>query len=308
MLSFEREILGLVANGVVARERGERLVRLDRRDLVSIHSELRALTWLGTALLLGGLAAVIAVNADALGPVAIVTALVVVALAIDAFVIRKASRVERLGVLDELLGTLAAGLLSTAVAFGESQFDWFGDRGEMHLLLLVAAHAALAYALRSRLVLGVALGTLVGWFGVALSSVESSGEFALRCGAATVSVLIWRVLHLRANAPRVMLPPFDHVAALTAGVGAVALSTSESPLDWLGLVVSLALGYALWLRGQRERSALFVVYGVVFGLVGGLAPVLTALGSPMLMSLVSLIALIGGIVTIVLTLLRWRER
>lgn len=305
---FEREIESLVSDGVIAPERGARLAMIERRELVSIAAELRVLTWLGVAAVLSALGYVIAQNLERIGPLTILLALFAAVIALDVFLIRRHDRRGITGPLDELLGTLSAGILATALGWGESQFDWLGENGTFHLLILAAAHAALAYRIASRVVLAVGLGTMVAWFGVALDGIRGGEEFALRAACAALVLLAWRVIHVRSGGPPRMLPAFDHLAANVAGAGAVALSLDNGELRWLGMFAGIALAAFLWQRGNRERNALFIVYAVAYGLIASATPIARAIAEPILVTLGGFFALLAGILVIVTTILRWRER
>lgn len=308
MLSFTDEIEELTTSGVVAPERGARLIAMERREVVSLSGELRLLTWLGVGAFLSALGVVVAHNLERIGPLTILLVLFGAAAALNVFLLRRHRKTGYTGVLDELLGTLSAGILSTAVGWGESQFDWLGEHGTAHLLILTAAHAWLAYAIASRLVLSLALGTLVAWFGVGISEIRGSGELAIRAWGAAAVVLAWRAVHRRRGAAAHMVPPFDHVAANVAGIGAVALASDGGLNGWIGAAAGLLFAAFLWKLGNRQRNALFVVYAVVYGLLAVLIPSMRTIAEPLFVTFISFLALLGAIVTIVVTVLRWRER
>lgn len=312
MISFENEIDELGRNGVIAPERAARLVAMERRELVSLHGELRFLTWIGVALTLAGLGTIVAKNLERIGPLSIVLALFAVAGAIDFWLVRRRSAHGDPGILDELLGTLSAGVLSTAVGYGEAQFNWFGDYGSLHLIFLAVAHAGLAYLLASPLVMSVALGTFAAWFGIDPRAgdwgADSTEEFALRAALASAAVMGWRWLHGRLRGDSRLVPPFDHVAANLAGVAAVSLALSDSGAQWAGAALGLVFAVFLWRLANARKSALFVVYAVVYGLIALLIPTMRAIEEPVLVTLGTFFVLLTAVVIIVVTILRWRER
>ena len=312
MNSFEEEIESLAASGVIAPERAARLIAIERRELVSLHGELRFVTWIGIALTLAGLGTIVAQNLERIGPLTILITLVAVSLGIDYWLVRRRTQQGELGVLDELLGTLSAGILSTAVGYGETQFNWFGDYGSLHLIVLTIAHAALAYALASPIVLSVALGTFAASFGIDLRAggwgAVSSEEFAVRAALASGGVLAWRWIHLLSGGARRMLPPFEHLSVNLAGAAAIALAISDGGLQWIGAGAGIALAAFVWRRGNLERNALFVIYAVVYGMLAVLIPVMRAISEPILVTFGTFVALLLAVTAIVVTILRWRER
>lgn len=312
MISFEEEIDGLANDGLIAPERAARLIAIERREVVSLHGELRFLTWAGVALTLAGLGTVVAKNLERIGPLTIVLVLVALAAAMDWWLVRRRIRLRQLGVLDELLGTLSAGILSTAVGYGEAQFNWFGDYGSLHLIFLAAAHAALAYVLASPIVLSVALGTFAGWFGIDLRAggwgAGSEEEFAIRAALASGAVLGWRWIHRRLGGSEALVPPFDHVAVNLAGISAIALAISDNGARWIGAFAGITLAAFVWHIANRRRNALFVIYAVVYGLLAILIPVMDLIEEPILVTLGTFFVLLAAVVVIVVTILRWRER
>lgn len=308
MISFESELRALRDDGRISAANAERLIALERRELVPLHNELRLLTWIGVAVITSGLGVLAARHMERLGAMAIVVTLVAVAALLDLWLVRRSRSSASASTFDELLGVLSSGILATALGYGESQFDWLGEHGTIHLLILAAAHAALAYAIHSRLVLAVALGTLVAWFGVELRGGEIPGgaELAMRSAAACMAVLVWRFLHVRARRPRVMLGAFDHVAANLAGVAAVALA-SEEGLRFAGAALGLIVGFVLWRIAVERRQVMFVIYSVVWTLAA-LAGALFSVVDGAAGAVMAILLALAGITVIVVTLIRWNEQ
>src|SRR5205807_1865941 len=152
-------------------------------------------------------------------PIAIVSLLALIAAICYATAIRVRLRGESRSLGGDYILLLGALILSTDVAYGESQFHWLGGSGSWHLLILAVVHAVTAYALNSRLVLSVALTSLAGWFGAEHNTADALGIFgelpqlggrALLCAAA---IMIIRGLHTRSAVPRDFAEVFDHFAA-----------------------------------------------------------------------------------------------
>src|ERR671938_350665 len=133
MLSLEDE---LATNGT-----DPAALAAERREVFSLFGELRAASYLAVALVTTGAGLWIKNNADRLGPLTILAALLLVAASCYAFALR---RRERTIVADYVL-LLGALLVSAAVGYAESQFTLLGANWSRHFLFLALFHIATAY-------------------------------------------------------------------------------------------------------------------------------------------------------------------
>src|SRR5689334_3536649 len=107
-----------------------------RPAVFSLFGELRAASYLAVALITTGVGILIKNNADRIGPLAILGALLVAAAACYAFAV---ARPQRTVVADYVL-LLGALLVSAAVGYAESQFHLLGPNWSRHLLFLALFH------------------------------------------------------------------------------------------------------------------------------------------------------------------------
>jgi hypothetical protein len=171
-----------------------------------------------------------------------------------------------------------------------------GANWSRHLLLLTAFHALTAYALRSRLVLSVALTSLAGWFGIERGPGNLSpwhfatpelGLRALVCGA---FMLAWRAIDRYANAAE-FREIFEHFAANLAFWGAVGWC-SNAAMRVVGIVTLLLLAAVAIRRALRSGEESFAVYGIGY----------TALGSSVVVAQVTDLGLSGATLVLVIVL------
>lgn len=246
MLSLERELSQLDPPPA-------RLIAEERREIFSVFAELRAASYIAVALITTGVGIVVKENADRIGPLAIIAALLIAAAACYAFAIVKRERT----IVGDYVLLLGALLVSAAVGYAESQFHYFGENWSRHLLLLAAIHIATAYVLDSRLVLSAGLTSLAAWFGVN-KSLDVSATVGLKAMLCAVTVAVLRL----ANRHRPFDEVYEHFAATLAFIGAIALSWDES-YRWLGVLVVVALAALVIWRGIRVKSEAFVVYSIL---------------------------------------------
>jgi len=272
-IRYEAELQELRRAGVIDDATAARAMALDRGTVFSVFEELRVALYVAVALITTGIGILIKENLDRIGPVAVVVTLAVIAALCYLNAIRLCLRGASRSLGGDYILLLGALILSTDVAYGESQFHWLGGSWSWHLLILAGVHAVTAYALNSRLVLSVALTSLAGWFGVAHNTLDAPGIFgelrqlggrALLC-AAVITVVRW--LHTRSVARRDFTEVFDHFATNLAFWGALAWC-GDPLLRWVGVPLLTALAAVSILKGLRRRQEIFVVYGILYAAMG----------------------------------------
>src|SRR5687767_9644864 len=122
MLSLERELLELRGAGAISDREAARLISLERREIFSIHPELRLLLYTSVAMITGGVAVYLTRNLDRIGPATIVLLLFAAAAICYVSVIlrmrsRRAKDEESHTLFDDYLLILGALLLSAAVGY-----------------------------------------------------------------------------------------------------------------------------------------------------------------------------------------------
>jgi hypothetical protein len=269
MHTLEPELRALHAAGGVDDETASRGVALERRELFSVHGELRATLYAGVLLVTTGVGVLLARRLDQIGPLAIVLAVAAIATACYWIAARGRVAGRDLGVASDYVLLLGALLASADLAYAERQFGLLGPLWSWHLLLLALLHAVTAYAYRSPLLLAAALAALAGWFGIG-TPFDGGGPFdrtAIQAGTSALVcaalVYAWREADRRLRPATTFGAVFDQFAANLAFWGALAWCT-ESPWLYAGLVLAVGLAGFVIREGLRSGRESFVVYGVVY--------------------------------------------
>jgi hypothetical protein len=280
--TLEPELRTLHAEGTIDEATASRALALDRGDVFSLHPELRATLYAGVLLVMSGVGIILARNLERIGPLAIVLAIAIAAVAFAVPAVRAKLAGRPLTVAADYLLLLAALLLSADLAYAERQFTLLGPLWSWHLLLLAIFHAAIAYAFASPLVLAASLTALAGWFGVGgtlgdvllfSDSTPALGARALACAA---TIAAWRYADHRARPHTSFSDVFDHFAANLAFWGTIAWCV-EWPWLAAGLPLLAALAYASVRRGLDTGREAFLVYGIVYAAIGICAAVVPRL-------------------------------
>jgi hypothetical protein len=311
MHTLEPELRDLHAAGVIDDEAASRAVALDRREVFSVHGELRAALYAGVLLVTTGVGVLLARRLDRIGPLAIVLVVAAAAGACYWLAARRRVAGRDVGVVADYVLLLGVLLASAALAYAERQFDLLGPLWSWHLLLLAFVHAVTAYAYRSPLVLAAALAALAGWFGIGPPfdglalfdrTAPELGTSALVCAAL---VYAGREADRRLRPGTTFGGVYDQFAATLAFWGALAWCT-ELPWLYAGLPLLAVLAAIVIREGLRSGRESFVVYGVVYAALGlciALVPRLP--GATVVMSFV--LAVVGVAATVLWQLLRARR-
>jgi hypothetical protein len=258
-------------------------LRLERRDVFSVRRELQVLLYGAVATVVAGVSLLVRANLDRIGPAALLGGLCVAAALCYAAALRAhvAARERSLG--EDYVLLLGALLASTAIGYAEVRFRLLGDGWSRHLLLLAAWHGATAYALRSKLVLAVALTTFAGWLGVEARLGTVFDPVYARFGTGPRALLCALLFWCGARLHREEMPGergdgspgrfagfrdvYLQFAANLAFWGALALG-AEPGTRWAGLAVLLALGWETARLGLREQRQSFLLYAVGYTTAG----------------------------------------
>ncbi len=230
----------------------------ERREIFSLFGELRAAAYIAVALVTTGAGIFIKNNADRLGPVTILAALLIAAAACYAFALRRRERT----IVGDYVLLLGALLVSAAAGYAESQFHLLGANWSRHFLFLAALHIATAYLFDSRLVLGAGLAALAAWFGADIKTFKSGFDFGARAIECAATVAVFRL----ANRHKAFDATYEHFAATLAFFGALALSF-DSSTRWMGVAAALALAALVVWRGLRGGGEVMVIYAIVYATI-----------------------------------------
>lgn len=187
----------LAAAGILPPERAPLFLRVARRELVSVHWELRALLYAGVLLLTGGVGLLVKENLDRIGPVTIAVALGLAAGAALAWVWRVSppfawGEAPSPNLAFDYMLLLAVLLAAADLAYVEVQFTPLGADWPWHLLIVALLTGLAAFRFDSRVVFSLALSTFAAWRGIAVAQLGSflgGREDAVRWNAIGCGVL-----------------------------------------------------------------------------------------------------------------------
>jgi len=278
---------------------GATALAAERREIFSLFGELRAAAYIAVALITTGAGIFIKNNAERIGPMTILAALVIVAAACYAFALRRRERT----IVGDYVLLLGALLVSAAAGYAESQFHLLGANWPRHFLFLALFHIATAYLFDSRLVLGAGLAALAAWFGAGAKTFQSGFDFgahALECAA---TVTVFRL----ANPHKAFDATYEHFAATLAFFGALAWSFDHD-MRWIGILVALALAALVVWRGLRGGGEAMVIYAIVYATIAVDTGVVTFAHNDALAFLYLLVSTPAAIVVLFVVYFRLRRQ
>ncbi|HEU4886562.1 MAG TPA: DUF2157 domain-containing protein, partial [Thermoanaerobaculia bacterium] len=270
MLSYEPELEQL--RPLLGDPTTATLIARERREVFSLHPELRILSWGGAMLLATAAGLVLKNNLDRIGPLALAVLIGIAAASCYAFVWWRRARAS---VVHDYVLLLGALLVSADVAFIESQFHLLGDAWHRHFLILAIVHGVAAYLFRSRLVLSLSIVAVTAWLGVRETPFGNGTDYAMRALGCAALLLMWRAAHLRFDAapaspaehpPRDFAPTLEHFAANVAFAGTIALMF-EDRTRILGCLFALIVAAAVIFWGMRTRRETFVLYAFLYAVL-----------------------------------------
>jgi hypothetical protein len=263
MLSYEPELERL--RPLLGQPATDTLLARDRREVFSLHPELRILAWGGAMLLATAAGIVLKNNLERIGPLALALLMAIAAAACYAFVWWRRGKAH---LVDDYILLLGALLVSGDVAFIESQFHLLGDAWHRHFLILAIAHGVTAYVYRSRLVLSLSIAATAAWLGARQTPFGEGSAYAVRAYACALILLMWRTVHLRfdRNPARDFAPPLEHFAANLSFAGAIALMFKDET-RLLGCLLALAVAAAVTVWGMRTKREAFVLYAFLYAVL-----------------------------------------
>jgi hypothetical protein len=301
VLSFEPELHTL--RPLLGEATTNTLIARERREVFSVHPELRIVAWGGAMLLATAAGLVLKNNLDRIGPLALAVLIGAAAVACYAFVWLRRAKPSLVHDYILLLGAL---LVSADVAFVESQFHLFGPNWYRHFLLLAILHGAGAYLYRSRTLLTLALAAMAAWLGVTGSFPDSGPEYAWRAFAASAIALMGRALDARYRPASEFTSVYEHFAANLAAVATIALML-ERDTRLLGCFLGLIVAAAIIGWGLRTRRELFVIYGFLYALLAADVLLIHLVPDDGFAFLIVIVSTIGAIAALFVIHARFRE-
>ena len=305
MFSLEPEIEALRPR--LGDARANALIARERREVFSVHPELRIAGWLGATLLAAAAGVLLKNNLERIGPLALAIGIGLAAFACYAWTWMRRSRAT---VVDDYVLLLGALVVSADVAFIETQFHVFGDAWKNHLLLLAFVHAAGAYAYRSRVLLSLAITALGGYLGVR-KELFAATDVAIPAFEFAALLIAWRAID-RALPPTANRQPptvsfsrtFEHFAANAAMIGALSLLDGNVYLAGL-LTIAIAAVVIAW--GFRTHHDPFVLSGFVYAVIAVDAMLLDGVAGSRTGALIVLVSMIVAVAGLLFLHARFKE-
>ena len=266
----------LTEAGLLPPQAAPRLLRVARRELVSVRRELRFVLYLGVLLLTGGVGLLVKENLDRIGPVAIAAGIGLAAAAALFWVWRVAPPFSRGEAASPnlafdymlLLGVL---LVAADLAYIEVQLSPLGANWPWHFLIVSLLAAAAAVRFDSRIVFSLALASFAAWRGVSVARfgadvLDASGAVrwnALACGVFFILLgLVLRHAGFKAH----FEPVAVHLGWLLVLGGLASGIGEENWPAWAGALLLVGMGLAV--GAFRFRRFPLFAYGVIGGYLG----------------------------------------
>ena len=271
------EAIGVLREkGILSPGASAALLRVARRELVSIRFELRTLLYAGVLLVVSGVGLFLKENQDRIGPVAIASLLAAAAAGCLLFVFRRSPPfswgvVPGSHVAADYLLLLAVLLIGSDLAYIERRFRFLGADWPYHLLVLSVIAFAAAYRFDSRVVLSLALSSFAAWRGLStrlpFESLPGRGPGEVRANAIACAVLFLAAafVSVRANRKTHFEPVFAAFGWLLL-FGALLGGTFSDRARWpLWAVATGVVAAAVIVFARRFRRLFDFTVGVVAG-------------------------------------------
>lgn len=300
MLSFEKEIEALRPQ--LGDARADALIARERREIFSIHPELRICGWLGATLLASAAGVFLKNNLQRIGPTALAVMIGIAAAACYAWTWWRRSRAT---LIDDYILLLGALLVSADVAFIESQWHFFGPEWKRHLLIIAVFHALGAYAYGSRVLLSLSIAALASWLGVDRRAGRPE-DLAMPSYILAAILLGWRIVDARLHGPA-FSRTLEHFAANAALFGGIALLFDYYKVTTAGLLtIAIAAVVIFW--GVRTRHEPFVLYAFVYAVIAADALLIHHLSTAKQATFAAVVSIIIAIALLLTVHKRFQEQ
>jgi hypothetical protein len=279
-----------------------------RRETLSIYPELRAMSWAGAIFIATGVAMLLAKNYERIGPLAIATAVGMVAAGAYGYAIWR-RRAGGTSLVDDYILLLGALLLSADLAFIEGQFHLLDHGWPRHLLVLAVVHGLTAYYFDSGMLLSLSITALAGWVGVEQrvdAIFQSTTETGIRAMVSSGLVLVWMAADRRRTSTNFQ-PVFAHFAANLALLGGLIL-VFEDDGRAIGTLLTVVFALAVARYGFAARSESFVLYAYAYAFLAVLIFIADLIGNDTLIALFVLIASVTAIAGLFILHLELKKR
>jgi hypothetical protein len=274
----------LQARGLLPPEQATVIGEYERTRPFSLHYELRTLLYLGIVLLSGGLGVLLYQHLDELSHGVIVAGISLLMAGCFAYAARHRApftwgQPTPAGLLPDYALLLGCLLFLSLEGYLQVQYQLFGTRYGLALMLPAVLFFGLAYLFDHRGVLSMAITALASWMGVAVAPLSAFtqdyfGDPSLTGAAVTLGVLLvgaglWSEQQGRKRHFAFTYLSLGSNLALIAAL--VALFSASSAPAWLPVPVAalliLALSAFLIWYARRTQSYLFLLMGVLYGYI-----------------------------------------
>lgn len=295
------------AAGVLTQAQAQRIEAVESGRVFSLHRELRALLYLGAALIAAGVGATVARHFQDLGEGAIVLALAAAIAGSFGWCFRRgapysAGKVEQPSAALDYLLYLGCALTGILLSYLESRHHFLGAHATWYLLPSAAVSLALAYRFDNRLVLSLGLVNLAAFWGVEASfwgrALFGWEARAFLFGAGALAAGFWTAgSGVKAHFEDAYLVAGAHAVFWSLLPGAMSGGAGD-PRLWL----TLGASWACIAFARRTRRFQFLLYGAGYGYAAAMRGAVQLLGVERSASMASLLFLVsaGGAVAFLL--------
>jgi hypothetical protein len=167
----------MIDGRILEEAKGNKLLRIARGELLSIHPEIRLFYYLGVLLTTTGAGLLVKQNYQQIGPIAIAIGIGIGAVGSFAWAVRCApafswGEVPSPSLSYDYLLLLGVLLAAADLAFIEVQFTPLGANWPWHLLITSLLMLGIAVRYNSRAIFSLALSTFAAWRGLSVSLIE----------------------------------------------------------------------------------------------------------------------------------------
>ncbi len=260
-------------HGVISPEQHALLAGLSRGEPFSLFLELNILLYAGILAFIAGLGWTVSTWSQQLGDVLVLTVLSALLSACFWYCFSRApgwspAETPSPSLIFDYVLYLGSLTWSVEIAYLENRLHLLSGQWDLYLLATAALFFFLAYRFDNRFVLSLALSSLAGWFGLAISHWPSHQDAVYRQYAILYSLLIGAA---GAILQRRGLKPHFFGAYLNLAANVLFWAVLSGVFERQGYVWFLALLAACGASlayGLPRRQFSFVAYAAVYGYVG----------------------------------------
>jgi hypothetical protein len=260
--------------GIISSEQHTLLAGLSRGEPFSLFLELNILLYAGILAFVAGLGWTISTWSRQLGDVLVLAILSAMLAVCFWYCFSRASAwspgetASPSLVLDYVL-YLGSLIWSLELAYIEERFHMLAGQWDLYLLATAALFFLLAYRFDNRLVLSLALSSLAGWFGLAISHWQFHQDATYRQSAILYSLMVGlagAALQRRGVKPHFLGTYLNISANVLFWALLSGVFNREGYVAWFLALLAVCGASLAW--GLTRRQFSFVAYAAVYGYIG----------------------------------------